>query len=1255
MRLIFLTIDGNHNAALRLAAARIEREHGLSVSLGLYDAASLRSEADWQRLERDLARADFVFGARLFGEEMIRPLERALSEIAAPVLIITSNPVLIRHTRIGKFSLGQRDDEQPSLIREWIKKLRPQNGGVNEARRQLAVLRNLSKVLKLIPGKARDIHTYVAAHQYWLNNSPENLFRLFCLLIERYIPSAGKSLPQADPLIYPEVALFHPTADKPFESTEQYVKWERRQPKRPPTIGTVGLLTLRTVALSGNTAHLTALTEALEQRGVAVRLAYASGLDQRPAIERFFSATPERRGLFGAKTTTAAPPPIDLLVNVSGFGLVGGPAESKPLEAAKALGALDVGYLGLVPLAFQRVEEWRADATGLTPVQLALSVALPELDGASDPLVFGGPSSHAEHFVPVTEQITTIADRIAARVALRHKANAEKRVGVIIYNFPPNLGNVGTAAYLDVFASLFELLQSLQEAGYQVEVPASAEDLRKTLLGEAALLHGTDAQIADRFPVDQYRRLFPAEAEIEPFWGRAPGELLNDGRNFFILGHHFGNVFVGVQPSFGYERDPMRLLMAKDAAPNHAFAAFYTWLREVYRADALVHFGTHGALEFMPGKQAGLGPECWPLRLLGGLPNFYCYSVNNPSEATIAKRRGGATLVSYLTPPLQQAGLYKGLRQLKDNLDAYRQRPNPAAVEDLRLQASKLGINVVASDDERAVAAIGHELLQIEQRMVPMGLHVLGRPPAANELLDFLALATTFHPLDDQRRGLLHLLAILEGHDYAALREASADDSPAQEVLQRLDRHARTLITALVEGRSEPIFKALPAAAQSELRRFVADMLERLTANLELQGLLHGLEGGFIAPSPSNDVVRNPAVAPTGRNLHALDPYRVPTPAACQSAGRLARELLARLSADQGKLPDTVAVVLWGTDNLKNDCEGVALALELLGAAPVTDELGSVVDVALRPLSELGRPRIDVVVTVSGIFRDLLGNQMGLLDRAARLAACADEPLEQNFVRQHALTQAAELGISVEDAASRVFSNAPGSYGANVNFLVESSNWEADDQLSDAFLSRKSFVIGKHGEWHESRALMEKALSTVDATFQNVDSFEVGITEIDNYYENLGGVTKSVERLRGTRPPVLVADGLGDSQRVSSLEQMVRLESRTKLLNPKWYEAMLSHGFEGAREIETRVNNTYGWSATTNAVEGWVYGQVAETFVLDSEMRDRLTELNPSAAGGIVRRLLEAHGRGFWDADEEMIEQLQEIYEELEDRLEGVA
>ncbi|MCB0110682.1 MAG: cobaltochelatase subunit CobN, partial [Caldilineaceae bacterium] len=510
---------------------------------------------------------------------------------------------------------------------------------------------------------------------------------------------------------------------------------------------------------------------------------------------------------------------------------------------------------------------------------------------------------------------------------------------------------------------------------------------------------------------------------------------------------------------------------------------------------------------------------------------------------------------------------------LKDSIDSFRQRPSVELLQDIQTQAEKLDIGIDvqlpeihgstlngSTDAASAyVSALAHELIQVEHRMIPMGLHVLGHVPAGDELYDILALVAAFtrikHPTkrNETLPPLPQLIAEHRGWDYQVLRAALKGDALAQERWAALDAICRETMGRFVADHqckqlqpAEPWRSVngylaevtnLQPAQLVHLWSYLDDLLTRLQEECEVAGLVRALEGGYIPPSPGNDVVRNTAIVPTGRNIHGLDPFNVPTPAAQSTGADLMNELLERLTVEQGALPETVALVLWGTDNLKSDCEGVAQVLALVGARALLDELGKVSDVALIPLHELGRPRVDAVVTVSGIFRDLLSHQMILIDKAIRMAAQADEPCEFNFVRKHALEQAAELGVSLAEAATRVFANAPGHYGANVNHLVESSNWENDGELSEAFLTRKSFAFNAEGSWHDARGIMEKSLATVQATFQNIDSFEIGVSDIDHYYEYLGGVTKSVEKLSGKRPPVLVADAISLNGRLSSLQQ----------------------------------------------------------------------------------------------------------------------
>ncbi|HEX8891320.1 MAG TPA: cobaltochelatase subunit CobN, partial [Pyrinomonadaceae bacterium] len=450
----------------------------------------------------------------------------------------------------------------------------------------------------------------------------------------------------------------------------------------------------------------------------------------------------------------------------------------------------------------------------------------------------------------------------------------------------------------------------------------------------------------------------------------------------------------------------------------------------------------------------------------------------------------------------------------------------------------------------------------------------------------------------------------------------------------------------------------------AEMTRPVFALLEtistKLQTNNELDSLVRALRGEFIEPGPGADVIQNPDILPTGRNTHAVNPYSVPSDLAYARAERVVNLLLERHRAEHGRYPAAMALVLWGLDNIKTQGEGVAQALWLLGVKPLRDAMNRATGVEIIPLERLGRPRIDVVMTVSGIFRDLFGATMNLLDKAVRAVAMLDEPPEMNYVRRNIDEQIKNDGCEFDEAILRVFSNAPGNYGTNVNFMVMDSQWENDSVLGDLFVTRKCFAYGRDGEGravegHEARRAMERALTRVEATYQNIDTFEIGITDVDHYFEYLGGVTKAVEGRANCKPAVYLSDSLSNDQKIRSLEETVRLETRAKTLNPKWYEGMLKHGFRGVAEIESHVSNTFGWSATTDAVDDWVYTEVARTFILDEEMLARLSRLNPHSARSLVGRLLEAQGRGYWKADAKMLERLREVFNGLEDLIEGVA
>jgi len=1216
IRVAIVTLDSHLAGAVDRARPVLKRElPGLVLDLHAVSEWG-RDDVALDRARADIDKADIIVASMLFMEDHIRAvLPRLEARRAACDAIVggMSAGEVIRLTKLGQFQMNGAERGMIALL----KRLR---GGATKKQssgaRQMSLLRRIPKILRFIPGGAQDVRAYFLTLQYLLAGSEENMVNLVRFLVNRYAdgPRLGLrgTLTAAAPADYPEVGVYHPRmAGRVSERAEKLPK-----PKRA-TAGTVGLLVMRSYIIAGNAAHYDGVIAALESRGLKVITAFATGLDTRPAIEKYF--------LKGGRSQ------VDAVVSLTGFSLVGGPAYNDAKAAEEMLARLDVPYLAAHALEFETIDEWEASDRGLLPVETTMMVAIPELDGSTGPIVFGGRSQQGANSRDMQvhpERADLLAERVARLVTLRHTPRGERKLGVVLFNFPPNAGATGTAAYLSVYESLHRTLKALHQAGYTVEVPESTEALRDRILKGNADRFGAQANIHARIAADDHIRREPHLAEIEAQWGPAPGKQQTDGGSIHVLGERFGNVFVGVQPAFGYEGDPMRLLFEKGFAPTHAFSAFYRWLREDFGAHAVLHFGTHGALEFMPGKQTGMSGKCWPDRLIGALPNFYLYAANNPSEGTIAKRRSAATLVSYLTPPVAHAGLYRGLLDLKASLERWRALEPSETAERAQLipviQAQAAELNLAdaepawSADAEQQMAKLIAAVHELEYELIPHGLHILGEAASHQERLELLLASAEVQGVKPDQDAVA---ALLEG-------------ASPQQAARRSGLPQDDATLALFEG--------------------LAKMAGLLAENHELVALIHTLDGRFTPPAPAGDLLRNPEILPTGRNIHGFDPFRIPSAFAVADGRQQADRLLARHLEDGHGLPRSVALVLWGTDNLKSEGGPVAQALALMGAKPRFDTYGRLCGAALIPLEELGRPRIDVVMTLSGIFRDLLPLQSKLLAEAAYLAASAEEPLEQNFVRQHALEHQKTHGCDLETAALRVFSNAEGAYGSNVNLLIDSGRWDDEDEIAEVYARRKCFAYGRDGAPQQHQALLQSILSGVELAYQNLESVELGVTTVDHYFDTLGGISRAALRAKGKSVPVYIGDQTRGQGKVRTLAEQVALETRTRVLNPKWHEGMLNHGYEGVRQIESHVTNTVGWSATTGQVAPWVYQDLTETFVLDKAMRERLAALNPVASAKVAHRLLEAHARNYWTPDEATLEALRKAGEELEDRVEGV-
>jgi magnesium chelatase subunit H len=738
MNVTVIYIGSSLLAPLKNAERDINREYQLNLRLNAFNFGAPLSDSEWQEVDNDLRDADIVFVIHVMDGENAARLLSALASYQTrhrAVIVINCMPDLMRRTCMGRLDIAKLVAEKGGAGKQtrsrealgalssavsWIG--RQVRGSARQADRKqghghyLKLMDRLPGVLKFVPsaGGLRDVKNYLSIFCYFLQPTPANIRAMVLFALKEY--AADDSLKRARvqvplPEHLPSVAIYHPDAPKLFEDFADYQKWyANRSPKskvKGPNAreqkfllqpeSSIGLLLMRPQVVSRTTKHYDALIRAIEAEGLSVIPALATLMDNREAVNKYFVASPPvqspKSKVQGSKTEAR----VSQIVSLTGFSFVGGPAMNDSEAAAEFLRQLNRPYRSAVSLDTQTIDAWRASQTGLNPVQAGMQIAIPEIDGATEPFIYGGLPGNGVEPVALGDRCERFARRLRRWNRLRTAPRSELKLALTLFCFPPNKGNIGTAADLDVFPSLWDTLTKLKSEGYQVTLPASADALREQLIGGNSENFAAPANVAYRMSVDEYRRRCPYVSEVEKEWGAAPGRVNSFGRELLVQGLQLGNVFIGVQPTFGYEGDPMRLMMARSGSPHHGFMAFYTYLAKVLDVDAVVHVGTHGALEFMPGKQVGLSDECWPDRLIGELPNIYLYSVNNPSEGSIAKRRSYAELVSYLTPPIENAGLYRDLATLRDLVLSYRQSADEpererlfASIEDY---SSQLNLN----------------------------------------------------------------------------------------------------------------------------------------------------------------------------------------------------------------------------------------------------------------------------------------------------------------------------------------------------------------------------------------------------------------------------------------------------------------------------------------------------------------------------------------------------------------------------------
>ncbi|MFD7614607.1 cobaltochelatase subunit CobN [Streptomyces sp. NPDC059828] len=1068
-----------------------------------------------------------------------------------------------------------------------------------------------------------------------------------------------------------------------FESPATAPTWgPLERTKRTDHGPTVAVLYYRAHHMSGNTAFVGTLCDAIEDAGGQALPLYVASL-RAPEPELL----DQLRGAEAVVTTVLA---------------AGG---TRPAEAqaggddeawdAGALAALDVPVLQALCLTGSR-SAWEESDEGLSPLDAASQVAVPEFDGRLITVPFSFKEIDEDGlpaYVADPERAARVAGIAVRHARLRHIPNADKRLALVLSAYPTKHSRIGNAVGLDTPASAVALLRRLAAEGYDFgaeEIPGLASGDGDELIRALIEAGGhdqdwlTEEQLARnpvRIPAADYKRWYatlPAglREQVERHWGPAPGEMFLDrSRNpegdIVLAALRRGNLLIVIQPPRGFGENPIAIYHDPDLPPSHHYLAAYRWIAARhddggFGADAMIHLGKHGNLEWLPGKNAGLSAACAPDAALGDLPLVYPFLVNDPGEGTQAKRRVHATLIDHLVPPMARADSYGDIARLEQLLDEYAQisSMDPAKLPAIRaqiwtlIQAAKLdhdlGMEDRPDDDgfDDFLLHVDGWLCEVKDAQIRDGLHVLGGAPTGAERVNLVLSILRARQIWGGTTALPGLREAL-GLDESAATRTTADEAEAA---------ARTLVEAMEEAGWDPAAVATVAeghgTAVADILGFAArEVVPRLAATTdELDHAVHALNGGFVPAGPSGSPLRGLVnVLPTGRNFYSVDPKAVPSRLAWETGQALADSLLTRYRTDNGEWPTSVGLSLWGTSAMRTAGDDVAEALALLGVRPVWDDASRRVNgIEPIPADELGRPRVDVTLRISGFFRDAFPHVIGLLDDAVRLVASLDEPADVNFVRAHAQADLAEHGDE-RRATTRIFGSRPGTYGAGLLQLIDSRDWRTDADLAEVYTVWGGYAYGRGLEGRAAREEMETAYKRIAVAAKNTDTREHDIADSDDYFQYHGGMVATVRALRGTAPEAYIGDSTRpETVRTRTLVEETSRVFRARVVNPKWIEAMRRHGYKGAFELAATVDYLFGYDATTGVVADWMYDKLTEAYVLDPENREFLQQANPWALHGIAERLLEAESRGMWEKpDPAVIEALRQVLLETESDLEG--
>jgi len=1140
-----------------------------------------------------------------------------------------------------------------------------------------------------------DEEVYRKASQYLDYGGKENFYNLILYLANHL---SGEDYAFSEPVRPIWEGIYHPDFDY-VPTQNEYLK-SKYIDGRP----TVGIWFYQSLWRAGNTAFIDRLITEIEAQGANVIPVFLYALKdvERGAegaewvIEKFFMKDGK--------------PIIDVLISTLMFSLSIKPWEGSAgaAEIARSeewfLKKLNVPVLKAI-VTYNSPGEWKQSLQGLGPMEISMGIAMPEFDGMLitfpiaarertdiDPLT----GAKVIRFEPLPDRIDKMVQLSLNWAKLRHIPNSQKKVAIIFHNYPPRDDRIGAAFGLDSPVSVLNIMKDMKDAGYTIErLPDSGqaliEDVKSCLTNDRRWRSPDEMakraidSVSEKDYLDWFGQLPAAvQDKMSSAWGTPPGDLFVHNKNLIIPGIINGNFFIGLQPPRGFLEDPAAIYHSPDHPIPHHYYAYYRWIRDVFHANMIMHIGKHGSLEWLPGKSVGLSDSCFPDIAISDLPNIYPYIINNPGEGTQAKRRSYCCIIDHLVPAMHNADAYDELAELEVMLRDYYQ----AALEDPeKLPTQKKMIwekvsqarldhdletteEAAFSDFDKFLEKLHEYLHEMADTQIRDGLHILGEPPEGSRLDEFLVALTRLS--NGGIPSLRQSLAEAIGYDYDYLLanrgKIVAGSKTCGQLIEELNAIGLKLVARLHEqGFAEELIPTLEDEILGKRNQKVEKVLKYIATALapsieatidELSSVLCASDGGYVSPGPSGAPTRGMAdILPTGRNFYSVDPQAIPSQAAWKVGVAQADALLKRYLADEGRYPESLGIVIWGCPTMRTKGDDIAEILSLMGVRPVWEEKsGRVRDLELIPMEELKRPRVDVTLRISGFFRDAFPNIVDLVDKAVELVAGQKEPPEQNYLAKHVAADVLEktaAGIDEDqariEATYRIFGCRPGAYGAGVSDAIDSKNWKSELDLAEIYVKWGGYAYGKKNYGVTVPDEFRKRLSRLDLTVKNEDTREYDMLDGDDFYSYHGGMIAAVKALKGELPRSYCGDS-SDPDRVktrSTVEETKHI-FRARILNPKWIESMKRHGYKGAGDISRMVDIAFGWDATAEVLEDWMYEELANKYALDKEMQDWLKDVNPHALQNITERLLEAVERGMWQPSDDMKEGLRNVYLEIE-------